>query len=101
MTLSLSGPDVTRIATEVVREEHARLDVVGVIVGEGGGQYTEVILRVQGCQKHPCQVALGVFRDVSESALRAEIAHKVRQHVEEHGRGEGDARTVAHAPLQT
>jgi hypothetical protein len=67
-----------------VRAEHAALDVVGVTVSDGEGKYTEVILRVQGCQKQPCQVALGVFRDVSESALRVEIAQKVRQHIDEH-----------------
>ena len=91
MTFSLSVPDVTRIANEAIQAEHAGLDVVGVTHGEGGGQYAEVILRVQGCQKYPCQVSLGVFRDVSESALRAEIAQKVRAHVDERGRGAGDA----------
>ena len=95
MTVSLSVPDVTRIANEAIQAEHAGFDVVGVTHGEGGGQYAEVILRVQGCNKHPCQVSLGVFRDVSESVLRAEITQKVRAHV--HGRGEGDARAAAHA----
>ena len=85
MTCPLSVPDVTRIANEAVRAEHAALDVVGVTRGEGGGQYAEVILRERGCQEEPCRVALGVFRDVSESALRAEIAHKVRHHINEHG----------------
>ena len=95
MTFSLSVPDVTRIANEAIQAEHAGLDVVGVTHGEGGGQYAEVILRVQGCHKGPCQVSLGVFRDVSESALLAEITQKVRAHVHEHGRGESDARTAA------
>ena len=99
MTVSLSVPDVTRIANEAIQAEHAGLDVVGVTHGEGGGQYAEVILRVQGCRKHPCQVSLGVFRDVSESVLRAEITQKVRAHV--HERGEGDARTAAHASPHT
>lgn len=84
MTVSLSVPDVTRIANEAIQAEHAGLDVVAVTHGEGGGQYAEVILRVHGCQTHPCQMSLGVFRDVSESALRAEIAQKVRRHVDEH-----------------
>ena len=99
MTVSLSVPDVTRIATEVIRAEHAGLEVIAVTHGEGGGQYAEVILRVQGCHKHPCQVSLGVFRDVSEATLRAEIAQKVRAHVEEHGRGADDGHTPAHAPV--
>jgi hypothetical protein len=95
MTVSLSVPDVTRIANEAIQAEQAGFDVVGVTHAEGGGQYAEVILRALGCHEHPCQVSLGVFRDVSESALRAEIARKVRAHVAGHGRGNVDAGLTA------
>ena len=84
MPISLSMSDIKRIANDAIRAEHAALEVVGVTFGEGGGKYTEVLLRVQGCQQNPCQVSFGVFRDVTEAVLREEIAQKVRQHVSEH-----------------
>lgn len=87
-SFSLSVADVTRVATDAVRQVNSGLEVVGVMLGGGGGEYAEVLLRVQGCQQLPCQVSLGVFRDVSEQALHQEIVEQVRRHMTEHPRGE-------------
>jgi len=43
-----------------------------------------VILNIEGCRKQPCQVALGVLRDHTKSALHAEITAKLRDHLRDH-----------------
>ena len=44
----------------------------------------EVLVNIRGCSASPCQVAIGTFRDLSESALGAEIARKLREHLDAH-----------------
>ena len=80
----MNTSDVTRIAKDVAQQESPSLHVVGVMVSEGGGDYVEVILRIHGCQEEPCQVAIGLFRNVEEAVLRAEIEDKLRRHLAEH-----------------
>jgi hypothetical protein len=36
---------------------------------------------VNGCRKNPCNISLGVLRDVSEEELRVTIAQKLREHM--------------------
>ena len=88
MVSSMSVTEITRVATEVARAEAPGLEVIGVSHAGGDGTYAEVLLRVRGCHKEPCQVSLGVFRDVSESDLRAEIGQKLRRHSEERRPGD-------------
>jgi hypothetical protein len=75
--------EVTRIVEGAAREQSDALEVLGVTPA-GGGHYAEVLLSLRGCPLPPCQIALGVFRNVPESELRAEFAKKLRQHLEEH-----------------
>jgi hypothetical protein len=86
VSTSLSVTDVSRVAAEAVDAEVSGLEVMGVFPAGSDSDYAEVLIRVQGCRNEPCQMALGVFRDVSESELREEIAGKVRRHFEEHHR---------------
>jgi hypothetical protein len=60
------------------------LEVAGVTLAAGGGEYVEIILNIQGCRKEPCQVALGLLRSDTEPALHVQIASKLRQHFGEH-----------------
>jgi hypothetical protein len=78
--------DVRRIAREVISKEHPDLEVLGVTTSEGGSRYTEVILRIRGCHAEPCQVIIGVDRDVSEPAFRREVDKRVRQHLSQQPR---------------
>lgn len=75
---------ITRIATNAAREVSADLQVAGVTLGAGGGEYAEVILNIRGCRKEPCQVALGVLRSETEPAVHAHITAKLRKHLKEH-----------------
>jgi hypothetical protein len=72
---------VANIANDVARKENEKLQVVGVSPGEGDGNYTEIMMVVNGCRSEPCKISLGVFRDVSETALRAQITDKLHEHL--------------------
>jgi hypothetical protein len=80
----LSASDVERIASEAAQTTSSSLAVSGVTFSGGGSGYSEVLITVRGCRTPPCQIALGVFRDISETALREEIATSLRRHLQEH-----------------
>ena len=77
----LNVAEMTRIAIEAAREQSDALEVLGVT--SGGGDYVEVLLSIHGCRLAPCQVSLGVFRNMPEPEIRAELAKKLRRHLEE------------------
>jgi hypothetical protein len=81
VTVRVSLRTVSEIASEVIRTQNDRLEVVGVSPGEGDGAYTEIMIVVNGCRKNPCNISLGVLRDVSEDDLRITIAEKLREHL--------------------
>jgi hypothetical protein len=72
---------VSEIATEVIRKQNDSLEVVGVSPGEGDGAYTEIMIVLNGCRRDPCNISLGVLRDMSEDDLRITIAEKLREHL--------------------
>jgi hypothetical protein len=79
MLSSLSLADVTRVANEAVKQGAPGYEVVGVTVNDGHGDYVEVLIRVLDCERQPCMVSVGIFRDVGETALRKEITEKLKQ----------------------
>jgi hypothetical protein len=81
VTVRVSLRTVSEIASEVIRTQNDRLEVVGVSPGEGDGAYTEIMIVVNGCRKDPCSISLGVLRDVSEDDLRLTIAKKLQEHL--------------------
>ena len=81
MTVRVSLKTVSDIASDVAREHNDRLEIMGVSPGEGDGAYTEIMIVVNGCRKNPCNISLGVLRDVSEAELRATITEKLREHL--------------------
>ena len=83
---SLNVADVTRIASAAVRQQSADVEVVGVTLNTGGSDYVEIILDIRGCRSevHPCQLVVGVFRNVAVSALETEILNALRHHLDEH-----------------
>jgi hypothetical protein len=76
--------DVQRIASDVVREQSDRLEVVGAVPAAGESAYTELVLTIRGCQDEPCLLVLGVSRDASEASIRAAVAHRLRDHLQNH-----------------
>jgi hypothetical protein len=77
----LSIRDVARIASEAAQAASPSLIVIGVTV-TGGSGYCEILIFNCGCDIEPCHSALGVFRDNSEAALRAEITDTLRRHLQ-------------------
>ena len=80
----LNLTDLTRIASAAAREQSPDLEVQGVTHGAGGGDYAEILLSLRGCRQEPCRMSLGVFRNMAEPELHADISEKLRRHVEEH-----------------
>jgi hypothetical protein len=80
----LNVADVTRIAADAAREQSKALEVMGVTLNGGGGDYAEVLVSLHGCRLAPCHMSLGVFRNMPELELRAEFAKKLKRHLEEH-----------------
>ena len=81
----LNVEEMTRIAVDAAHEQSEALEVIGVTLSAGGGDYVEVLLNMHGCRLPPCQMSLGVFRNMPEPELRAELAHKLQRHLKEHG----------------
>ena len=83
--VSLSVEQVTRAAKAAARAASPALDVVGITLGGGAsGGYVEILVTVRGCRMAPCQIHVGAFRDVSDSALESEIEGKLREHLAAH-----------------
>jgi hypothetical protein len=78
----LSIRDVARIASEAAQAASPALAVTGVTV-KGGSGYSEILVFNYACDPEPCQCALGVFRDSSEAALRAQIMDTLLRHLAE------------------
>lgn len=80
----LTVEDLTRIAVDAAHEEPEALEVIGVTLSGEGSGYAEVLLSLHGCRLPPCQMSLGVFRNMPEPQLRAEFVKNLRRHLEEH-----------------
>jgi hypothetical protein len=83
--VTLTYDDVTRIAREGARAASPSLQVVGVTLGgSSDSEYVEILINIDGCSSPPCQVELGVFRNLPEAQLRDEVTRKLRDHLERH-----------------
>jgi hypothetical protein len=82
--------DVTRIARQAVREQSLPIHIVGAVLGTGGSDYVEILVNIMGCADDPCQISLGVFRNVSEASLMGEISTRLRRHLDDHRSGPDD-----------
>ena len=81
-TMSVSA--ISRIAGAAARRTSPQLEVTGVTINAGGSDYVEILFDIRGCHRESCQVVLGVFRNLTESALESAIADQLRAHVVEH-----------------
>jgi hypothetical protein len=76
--MSLDLETVREIASQVAREQHEQLQVVGV---RAEGEYAEILLSLNGCTIDPCRVMLGVLRDTDPRTLRSYIADSLHRHL--------------------
>src|SRR5262245_29913196 len=83
---SLGVTEVTRIAREAAREESPKLEVLGVTIGRGDGDYAEVIVDLDKSPDEPSRISVGVFRNMPEAAVHDEIVSRLRRHLREQGR---------------
>src|SRR4030095_11977150 len=77
---------VTRIARQVAFQQAVPLEVVGVLRSGPGSGYVEILVNIDDCTGDPCQFLIGVFRNLSESALVTDIASRLRRLYENHRR---------------
>jgi hypothetical protein len=75
---TLSIPEVVRIASEAAQAASPTFTVVGV-TATGGCGYSEILVVNRAGLAEPCHCTLGVFRDSSEAALKAEILDTLRR----------------------
>jgi hypothetical protein len=80
----LSADDIARIASDAVREQSMPLEIAGVVL-RGDTDYVEILMNIDQCAIEPCQMAIGVFRDKTEAALRREIVNRIRDHLNKYG----------------
>ena len=79
----LSINDVARIAAEAARVASPAFTITGVTVTGGSGSSGILVCNHQS-PAETCQSTVGVFRDTSETALRAEIVDTLRRRLQ-HG----------------
>ena len=49
------------------------IKIAGVVLA-GGNDYVEILVNLEGCHVEPCQLSLGVFRNLGEPELKNAIA---------------------------
>ena len=76
--------DVTRIARQAVFDHALPLEVVGVLRSGPGSGYVEILVNLDGRTADPRQFLIGVFRNLSESALVTDIASRLLRLYEDH-----------------
>mgnify|MGYP003576515587 CR=1 FL=1 len=78
---TLSSLNVTDVTREAASQQSAKLHVVGVTIGNGDGDYAEVIIDLEDCVNEPCRMAVGVFRNASADAVRGAILKRLERHI--------------------
>jgi hypothetical protein len=84
MTANLNVTEVKQAAADAAREISPNLRVAGVVLSASGSEYAEVIVTVEGCRKDTCQIAVGVRRKASLTALRKRLVERLSEHYQEH-----------------
>ena len=75
---------VTRIAVEAAREASPDLKVAGVMPGDGGTSYVEILINAEGWDDDSSQITVGVFRNAGPAALKRDIYNHLQRHLHEH-----------------
>jgi hypothetical protein len=73
---------VAQIAAEAAREASPELTVAGVLLGDGGTSYVEILINAEGWDVD--QITVGAFRNHGPAALKKEISGHLQRHLDEH-----------------
>src|SRR5262245_13219749 len=82
--MPLTLPEIRRIASDVAREQDPALEVVGAMAAGNELLYSEVILSIRGCRVEPCQLMIGVNRNLSEIECRDAMRAGLKRHIAVH-----------------
>ncbi len=77
MERKLNVGEVARAADDAAHQQHAACELVGVCA-TGGSSYAEVFMRIVRPDGDCRRITLGVFRTVSATELRRDIAGKLQ-----------------------
>ena len=72
---------VAQIAAEAAREASPDLSVAGVLLGDGGTSYVEILINAEN--RDLDQITLGVFRNHGPAALKKDISTHLQRYLEE------------------
>ena len=82
MEMRLAVRAVTQLAVEAAREASPDLTVAGVLPGNGGTSYVEILIKAEGWDVD--QITVGVFRNAGPAALKHQIFSHLQRHVLQH-----------------
>jgi hypothetical protein len=80
----LAVGDVAQIAVEAAREASPDLKVAGVMPGDGGTSYVEILINADGWDADTYQITVGVFRNAGPAAVKQAIYSRLQRHLHEH-----------------
>ena len=75
---------VAQIAVEAAREASPDLKVAGVMTGDRGTSYVEILINAAGWDDESSQITVGVFRNAGPAALKQQIYQQLQRRVHEH-----------------
>lgn len=82
MEMRLAVRAVTQLAVEAAREASPDLKVAGVLPGDGGTSYVEILINAEGWDVD--QITVGVFSNAGPAALKHQIFSHLQRHVLQH-----------------
>ena len=77
--MSLSLPEIRRLAAEVAREVDSSFEVFATTNPEGAVDYTELILTVHNRADEPRRIVVGIRRGASEAEIRNLLRDRLRE----------------------
>ena len=74
---------VAQIALEAAREASPDLTVAGVMPGDGGTSYVEILVNVDGWDPDSCQITVGAFRNAGPAAFKRQVVESLQRRLHE------------------
>ena len=74
---------VAQIASEAAREASPDLKVAGVMPGDRGTNYVEILVNAEGWGAEGWQITVGAFRNSGPAALKKHIVESLQRRLDE------------------
>ena len=74
---------VAQIALEAARETSPDVKVAGVMPGDGGTSYVEILVNVDGWDPDSCQITVGAFRNLGPAAFKQQVVESLQRRLHE------------------